>query len=361
MRRACLAVAAMFCFVLAGLLIQPAGAQDSESLRNQVNQLRQQVRQLSNQVSALQSGGVSGDGAAVADGASGAELYSRLDEINESMRRINGRIEELEFKVNNLSSAVELVKRDADLGVANTDPGVPPASNGAEGSAGPAPEQARVEADPTAPRTLTPSGSKATDAGTSTADTGDTNGAYDSSQGPRSLGTLPLEPGEAPPPRAAANAEVKREPPPAPPTEPAAGEETAVASVTPATPKEQYDAAQKLLKNGQYAEAEAAFRSFIEANPKDGNVERASYWLGETLYARKNFTEASRIYARNVQQWPKGDKAPDNLVKLSLALINLKRAGEACQFLVVLDSDYPNAAQNVKQAAERAKKQAKCT
>jgi len=356
MRRACLAVAAMFCFILAGLLVQPAGAQDLDSLRNQVNQLRQQVRQLSSQVNALQGGG----GAAFADGASSADLYSRMDEINESMRRINGRLEELEFKVNNLSSAVELVRRDADLRVADAEAGAPPAPGAVEGGAGSAPERARAEADANAPRNLTPSGSNAADAGSSAADTGDTNGAYDTSLGPRSLGTLPLEPGEAPP-RAAASAEARLEPPPAPPTEPAAGEETAVASVAPATPKEQYDAAQELLKNGQYAEAEAAFRSFIDTNPKDGNVERASYWLGETLYARKNFTEASRIYARNVQQWPKGDKAPDNLVKLSLALINLKRAGEACQFLVVLDNDYPDAAQNVKQAAARAKKQAKCT
>lgn len=358
MTKALLAVAALLGFLLAGVAYQPAIAQDYDSLRNQMNQLRQQMRQLSNQVNDLSRRGGAPEGGSEADFDSGgssaerASLFARLDEISESMRRINGRLEELEFKVNNLSSGLDLVRRESDLRVADGGASAPDAGAGSEPSAAAAPAaESRPASEEGGPVRLTPSNTGGEGPSGAT-------GEFDQSLGPRSLGTLPLEPGEAPPRPAAGSA--TREPPPAPP-EPAGDEEAMVASIAPATPKEQYDAAQKLLKNAQYAEAEAAFRSYIEANPKDGNVEKASYWLGETFYARKNFTEASRIYARNVQQWPKGDKAPDNLVKLSLALINLKRAGEACQFLVVLDTDYPNAAQNVKQAAERAKKQAKCS
>jgi len=359
MRRSILAVAAVLGLLLIGAGFGPAQAQDYDSLRNQVDQLRQQVRQLSTQVNDLTRRGArpaadNGDFSAdqALDGADRAELFARLDEIGESMRRMNGRLEELEYKVGNVSSGLELVRRESDLRGAGPAAADLPASaetvaadvSNSSGSLKESSPPVRAAAN----TNVTPA---------STTDTASADG-YDTTLEPRSLGTLPLEPGEAAPRPASGSASGGSSPAA---VERPAPEETAVASIAPASPKEQYDAAQKLLKNAQYAEAESAFRAYIDSNPKDANVEKASYWLGETYYARKNYAEASRVYARNVQQWPKGEKAPDNLVKLSLSLISLKRSSEACQFLVVLDSDYPNAAQNVKQAADRARKQAKCT
>lgn len=329
----------------------PAGAQDYESLQNQVEQLRQQVRQLTGLVNDLSRGGAGGTDSTDYGADSGGEtgtspaVLSQLDEINESMRRLNGRIEEIEFKVDNLARGLDTVKRDVDLRLAAPNTGQGSATAGATGQAGAATVRDAAASNETAAANAEASGVR-----------NDADVGFDGSQGPRTLGSLPIDPGgEAGTGPTDAGAR------PASDAEAAAATaRTKEAAIAPTTPKEQYDAARQLLKEAQYAEAETAFRTFIDGNPKDPNVEKASYWLGETYYARKNFNEASRIYARNVQQWPKGEKAPDNLVKLSLSLTNLKRNEEACQFLVVLDSDYPKAATNVKQAAERAKKQAKC-
>jgi tol-pal system protein YbgF len=332
--------AAVACAVWALWLgVGPAGAQDYESLQNQVEQLRQQVRQLTGLVNDLSRSGASGlDGTELGEGGGGETGNSpavlvRLDEITESVRRLNGRMEEIEFKVDNLARGLDTVKRDVDLRLATPPTGQGSATAGVAGQAG-------------AAATNLDAGASSEAATASTAEAG-----YNQSQSPRTLGSLPIDPGgEAGGGQADSSA---------PATQGPKGG-TKEAAIVPASPKEQYDAARQLLKEAQYAEAETAFRAFIDGNPKDPNVEKAAYWLGETYYARKNFDEASQVYARNVQQWPKGEKAPDNLVKLSLSLANLKRNEEACQFLLVLESDYPKATSNVKQAAERAKKQAKC-
>ncbi|MGD9538025.1 MAG: tol-pal system protein YbgF [Alphaproteobacteria bacterium] len=333
------AVAILFGLSLFWLSAERAVAQDYESLRNQIDQLRQQVRQLSGQVNDLSRGGGASLAASGGEGGSSAQVLARLDEVVETMRRLNGRVEELEFKVGNLSSGLDALKRDVDLSAAKPQQSEPPPTETSDGVS-----YVGEAADAGA-------GTGASGAGASSAPAGD---GYDANQAPRPLGSMPLDP-DSPPPSPAADTPRVAEPPAAP------EEDTAVAAATPATPKEQYDAAHRLLKNAQYGEAEAAFRSFIEGNEGDPNVERASYWLAETYYARKEFDQAYQVYARNLQQWPKGDKAPDNLVKLSLSLVNLKRDKEACQFLAVLDSDYPNAGANVKQAADRAKSLAKCS
>ena len=352
MKQLWLAVAIMLGLGLFGLSANPSAAQDNESLRNQIDQLRQQVRQLTAQVNDLSRGG----GAPASSGAIGAGgdnpgTMARLDEISESMRRLNGRIEELEFKVDNLARGVDTVKRDVDLKLAAP---ATPATTGVAPSAAPSAARSTVAG--------AESGAAATTTAPAPTQTGAPDSSYNPNEAPRTLGSMPLDPGAGEKPAETPVIEKPRPEKPVekPPAVEAPAAETAVAAVTQASPKEQYDAAHRLLKNAQYGEAEGAFRGFIDANPKDPNVEKASYWLGETYYVRKQFDQAYQVYARNLQKWPKGEKAPDNLVKLSLSLVSLKRDAEACQFLAVLDSDYPKAAANVKQAGERAKKQAKC-
>ncbi|MSO73673.1 MAG: tol-pal system protein YbgF [Alphaproteobacteria bacterium] len=352
MKQLWLAVVILMALGLVGSGLRPAAAQDYQSLRNQIDQLRQQVRELSGQVNDLSRGGVASTGAA--SGGESPGTLSRLDEIMESMRRLNGRVEELEFKVDNLSRGLDAVKRTIEvMPLAPTAPlnagtAAPIATaTGAPATTGAAPVSAPAPLGNQAPAPT----SNATSAATSAASD------FNPNEAPRPLSAMPINPGAAAAssePAVAATAPEK----PAAPNVPA--EEAVVAAATPATPKEQYDVAHRLLKNGQYVEAEAAFREFLEANPKDPNVSKASYWLGETYYVRKQYDQAYQVYARNLQRWPKGEKAPDNLVKLALSLVSLKLDSEACQFLAVLDSDYPNAAGNVKQAGERAKKLAKC-
>ncbi|MED6310367.1 MAG: tetratricopeptide repeat protein, partial [Pseudomonadota bacterium] len=62
------------------------------------------------------------------------------------------------------------------------------------------------------------------------------------------------------------------------------------------TPEEQYNHAHGLMMKRKMSEAENALKAFLERHPKHELADNASYWLGETHYARENFQEAIRVY-----------------------------------------------------------------
>ncbi|MHA1570470.1 MAG: tol-pal system protein YbgF, partial [Alphaproteobacteria bacterium] len=107
------------------------------------------------------------------------------------------------------------------------------------------------------------------------------------------------------------------------------------------------------LMRRDFASAEVAFRTFIEANPESDLVGNAQYWLGETYYVRENYLDAARAFAEGYQNFPASGKAPDNLLKLGLALANLDRKDDACITLSRLSSEYPEASANIRQRAAR--------
>ena len=75
---------------------------------------------------------------------------------------------------------------------------------------------------------------------------------------------------------------------------------------------EQYNYAFGLMKQAQYPAAEAAFKEFVAAHPKDQMAGNAQYWLGETYYARGKYMEAASAFAEGYKRYPKNAKAPDD-------------------------------------------------
>lgn len=134
------------------------------------------------------------------------------------------------------------------------------------------------------------------------------------------------------------------------------------ASILPAgPPKAQYDYALSLMLQKQdFAKAETALAAFIEQNPKDGLAGNAHYWLGETYYVRKSYQEAAFAFAESFQKFPKGNKAPDSLLKLGMSLERLEKRREACTAYSRLLSSYPNAGARLKARVKREQSRAKC-
>ncbi len=136
------------------------------------------------------------------------------------------------------------------------------------------------------------------------------------------------------------------------------GEE--VALLPAALPKEQYDFAVELLWGSDYAKAEKALREFIDANPDDALVGNAHYWLGETYYARKNYTQAAVIFAEGYKKYQDGKKAPDFLLKLALSLSQIGEAQQACRALSELESVFPDAPTAIGNRAARERNVLEC-
>ncbi len=126
------------------------------------------------------------------------------------------------------------------------------------------------------------------------------------------------------------------------------------------TAQEQYDRAFGLLRQADYEGAEKAFKSFIDKNPKDKLVDNAKYWYAETFYVRAKFNDAAVAFADAYQQNPKGTKAPDSLLKMAMSLGSLEKTQDACTTLNELKKNYPNAPQTIRSRADQERTRLKC-
>jgi len=123
---------------------------------------------------------------------------------------------------------------------------------------------------------------------------------------------------------------------------------------------DQYAFAQQLMSQTRYAEAESAFKQFIQKHPDGQLADNARYWLAETYYVRREYPEAASMFLESYQKAPSGSKAPDNLLKLGLSLSALQKKQEACVALDKLLRDHANADSRIRQRAEQERSQLAC-
>ncbi len=95
-------------------------------------------------------------------------------------------------------------------------------------------------------------------------------------------------------------------------------------SATEHKAKADYNQAYKLLVNNP-ADAVPAFRAFMTNYPKHELVANAQYWLGEALYAQKDYTGASREFTKVLTQYKGSPKAPGAALKLGYSYYELKQ------------------------------------
>jgi tol-pal system protein YbgF len=123
----------------------------------------------------------------------------------------------------------------------------------------------------------------------------------------------------------------------------------------------QYDEAFTALRQAKYDAAEQSFNTFLKNNPKHALTENAKYWLAETFYVRGKFQEAAVAFAEAYQEFPKGAKAADNLLKLSMSLGSLGKKPDACLTLSELAKKFPQATAVTKNRAAQQKKAMGCS
>lgn len=124
--------------------------------------------------------------------------------------------------------------------------------------------------------------------------------------------------------------------------------------------RERYDYAFDLLRKAEYEKAEQAFRAFLDLYPDDILSSNAWYWMAETLYVRGKHSDAAVEFLNAYQEYPKGAKAADSLLKLSLSLRQLGNIGESCASLKRLSKEFPTAEAEVKKRAASEWDQLKC-
>lgn len=330
--------------LLAGASV-PALAQDAQTL-DRINRLERDLQTLQRQVyrggtppASPSSGGASLTEAG-SDGSSAANrLNARIDELENQIRALTGRFEEVEFASSQANRRIDKLVEDVDFRLNQLERGGQPPTGQPGGSQQSGPQTGSVEqVKPNAQQQGLPGQPQNIVRGSTSA----TPGQAPTKEGV--LGTMPADaqgrplaaPGNQPQQTARA-------------TPPASGR----GKLPAGTPQERYNYAYKLLVQSDYADAESAFREFLSAHPQDALAGNAQYWLGETYYVRGQYEPAAQAFLQGYQGYPKGAKAPDSLLKLGMSLAAMKKNPEACAALGQLSKDFPQAPTHVKDAATR--------
>ena len=180
----------------------------------------------------------------------------------------------------------------------------------------------------------------------------------------------PVEQEAAPLPIEAAQPQPVPAPPPLPAPvpkpepvkpEPAKPVATAAPAMRLGPADQAYAAARQLLLDGQYVDASNALRDYVTRyGDTAANAPEARYWLGETLYVQDAYAEAAGAYIGALRGWPATPWAPDAVVKLSLSLIALKKPADACSTLDEFARRFPKVAPALAGRATLARTKAQC-
>jgi len=126
------------------------------------------------------------------------------------------------------------------------------------------------------------------------------------------------------------------------------------------SPEKQYEFAMSFMQVGDYNTSERAFREFININSEHELAGSAQYWYAETFRIRQLYTDAASAYLEGYQKYPKGEKAPINLLRLGVSLVQMGEKDQGCLMITGVKKQYPKANQSVLQKAQYEEKKFDC-
>ncbi|MBD1150131.1 tol-pal system protein YbgF [Pelagibacterales bacterium SAG-MED29] len=236
----------------------------------------------------------------------------KLNEIEDQFRELTNKFEEVNFKLDKLSSRVTKIQSDNQLRFADL-------------------ENSNPENKKTKTKKNLPGSSQPADFGA--------NPGYSVSNLPEKQETSSIE---------SAQTVITEEP------------EKRESLLPDKPPQEQYEFAVSFMKIGDYETAEFALKEFIQKNKDHDLAGNAQYWYGETFRIRQLYSDAATAYLDGYQNYPKSKKAPDNLLKLGITMVQLGEKDQGCKMISGVKKEYPKATKSVLQKAQYEQKKFKC-
>lgn len=132
---------------------------------------------------------------------------------------------------------------------------------------------------------------------------------------------------------------------------------TAGAAKTPSVPKagqmdpktmsatQLYDAAKAAFDKGDFDLARDRFQQLLKRYPNTPNADNAQFWIGEIYYREKWYEKAILEYQKVIENYPKGNKVKDALLKQGYSFFNMGDNSSARLILKELIKKYPNSNQ----------------
>ncbi len=273
--------------------VMPLAAWAQTGLEADVRQLREDVRVLQNQI---YRGQIDGDPTA-----NSGTVQQRLSQMEETVRQISGRMDELEHQFKQVDERFKVLNQDIDVRFKLL-------------------EGKKIEAKGLG----TEAKSKKFDAPVAANPAKSLSG--DSVSG-EELAPLELPKKEAPKPAAKLSVD------------------------------ELYKKAMDAYNASDYAAAETSFNLILKDYPKEKLAGNAQYWLGEVSYQRKDYAKAAVAFGKAYKDYKNGNKGADSLYKLGMSMQQLDKKAEACAAYQSLPSEFPKAEKALlEKAAAAAKK-----
>lgn len=266
-----------------------------------------------------------------------AQADPRIGQLEEQVRVLNGRIEELNFLILQMQDDVRKMQEDNEFRLQQL-------------------EERRTDARPSAGQS-------------DRADAASPNSRQDRAtvQGelPRDLGSITFD-GQGNPTGGTLDTRDQGLPGVAVPQLPRQAQSNATDDTTVAAlprtndPNELYQNAYSFILSGDYPTAEAGFREHIERFPNDPQAADAHYWLGEALLGMDQYRSAAEIFLSANREYPNSRKAPDMLLKLGVSLAALNQRDVACATYAEIGKRYTDASQALKERVKAEQALAGC-
>ena len=135
---------------------------------------------------------------------------------------------------------------------------------------------------------------------------------------------------------------------------------TAIPAGLPDTPEEMFDLGYQYVQGGDYEKAGEVFRQYVAEFPGSARDGEARFWLGESLFAQGDYEASARIFLENHKAHPEGTLAAQNLLKLGVSLSGLQQRELACATFAEVPKKYPGMSNAVRKRVAVEQQAAKC-
>lgn len=122
----------------------------------------------------------------------------------------------------------------------------------------------------------------------------------------------------------------------------------------------QYAAGYDAMTRGDYAFAADQFQQFVALYPDDPQTPDAINWLGEALIQQGQFTDAAQVLADGYTKHKDSKRAPDMMLKLGVALVGADQVDVGCRTFFTLKQRYPQLSPAFTQRLEEETRKAQC-
>jgi tol-pal system protein YbgF len=95
------------------------------------------------------------------------------------------------------------------------------------------------------------------------------------------------------------------------------------------------------FRAGEMGQAVLDFGEFAEKHRTHPLAASAHFWIGEAYFRSRDFEHAAGEYQRAIDMAPAGERTPDALLRLGLALRSLRREDRAREVWARLVRDFP--------------------